>query len=537
MVFVTPLSTLVLLSTLSTLAQVSGATVQKPLLQLPADAAQNRQTVKDMFLNYAWSHDDVRPISQSSSDDRNGWGASIIDSLSAMASELLRLPPHIMGLDELFQEGVQFVSTVDFTKSRTGDTISVFETTIRYLGGLLSAYELSDRKYPVLLDKAKEVADTVNAIPYGHMTSDNVPIVQTSNIAEAGSYTFDPAYAKLGVGSARQIATQPHPLPGLAAQGIDPSTGTPVGDYVTWGGGSDSYFEYLVKYARLSNTNDPLWAREWATAVDSSIKVLSSRSGVGNWLYLADWYGGKTKRLISSHLACFHAGNFILGGKLLKNQTIVEFGLELNEGCWNTYGSSPTGIGPEIFGWKTADGNFSGPPLTAEKEAYYQKTGYYPPEILESNFYAWRATGDLKYQVRAAGAVANFQKYLRIPTGYAGIWDIAKPNAISYIDITESFWYAEVLSYLYLTFDDPYRISLDDYVFNTEAHPFKAPPAKPTYGDGTSEPTPTVPFPFQRDMPAVAQISQGPVLGDRLTKIITDVLSGVVSDLLKGLGL
>jgi hypothetical protein len=38
------------------------------------------------------------------------------------------------------------------------------------------------------------------------------------------------------------------------------------------------------------------------------------RSGVGNWLYLADWYGGGTKRLISSHLACFHAGNFIFVG-------------------------------------------------------------------------------------------------------------------------------------------------------------------------------------------------------------------------------
>jgi len=39
---------------------------------------------------------------------------------------------------------------------------SVFETTIRYLGGLLSAYELSDHKYPVLLAKAKEIADTMS---------------------------------------------------------------------------------------------------------------------------------------------------------------------------------------------------------------------------------------------------------------------------------------------------------------------------------------------------------------------------------------
>ena len=42
----------------------------------------------------------------------------------------------------------------------------------------------------------------------------------------------------------------------------------------TWGGGSDSYFEYLIKYARLSNTDDNTFADSWLTAVDSSIKTL-----------------------------------------------------------------------------------------------------------------------------------------------------------------------------------------------------------------------------------------------------------------------
>ena len=36
---------------------------------------------------------------------------------------------------------------------------SVFETTIRYVAGLLSAYELSGEKFPALLQKATEVAD------------------------------------------------------------------------------------------------------------------------------------------------------------------------------------------------------------------------------------------------------------------------------------------------------------------------------------------------------------------------------------------
>ena len=36
---------------------------------------------------------------------------------------------------------------------------SLFETTIRYVGGLLSAFELSGRQHNVLVEKAKEVAD------------------------------------------------------------------------------------------------------------------------------------------------------------------------------------------------------------------------------------------------------------------------------------------------------------------------------------------------------------------------------------------
>lgn len=39
-------------------------------------------------------------------------------------------------------------------------------------------------------------------------------------------------------------------------------------------GGSDSYFEYLIKYARLTNTNDHIFADTWNTAVDTSSRVL-----------------------------------------------------------------------------------------------------------------------------------------------------------------------------------------------------------------------------------------------------------------------
>jgi mannosyl-oligosaccharide alpha-1,2-mannosidase len=69
------------------------------------------------------------------------------------------------------------------------------------------------------------------------------------------------------------------------------------------------------------------------------------------------------------------------------------------------------------------------------------------PEVLESNFYAWRVTGEVKYLDRAAKAVRNFNDYLSVTGAWAGIRDVnAKDSAR--IDMMESFWFAEVLKYL-----------------------------------------------------------------------------------------
>lgn len=115
-----------------------------------------------------------------------------------------------------------------------------------------------------------------------------------------------------------------------------------------------------------------------------------------------------------------------------------------------------TGIGPEAFAFISSDGNFTGDGNpSADQLAFYQKHGYYitssdyiqRPEVLESNFYAWRVTGDTKYLDRAASAVASFNKFLQTPTGFASINDVNNPGNTRFDDC-ESFWFAEVLKYL-----------------------------------------------------------------------------------------
>ena len=116
-----------------------------------------------------------------------------------------------------------------------------------------------------------------------------------------------------------------------------------------------------------------------------------------------------------------------------------------------------SGIGPEVFGYISDDGDYTGngSPTPAQL-TFYKKHGFYittpdyilRPEVLESNFYAWRATGDTKYYKRAQTAVQKFNSYVLLKNGGAvGLQDVDKPSS-GQIDDTSSFWFAEVLKYL-----------------------------------------------------------------------------------------
>lgn len=110
----------------------------------------------------AWMHDELKPVTGGFRDPFNGWAATLVDSLDTL---------WIMGLEEDFEDAVKAVGKIDFTTSARGD-IPVFETTIRYLGGLIGAYDVSGQTHRILLDKAVELAevlmgafDTPNRLP------------------------------------------------------------------------------------------------------------------------------------------------------------------------------------------------------------------------------------------------------------------------------------------------------------------------------------------------------------------------------------
>lgn len=103
------------------------------------------------YKKYAWLKDEVSPISGGYANSFAGWAATLVDTLDTLL---------IMGMTEEFEKALDALDQIDF--STTSDQyINVFETTIRYMGGFLAAYDLSDGKYPVLLKKAQEVGELV----------------------------------------------------------------------------------------------------------------------------------------------------------------------------------------------------------------------------------------------------------------------------------------------------------------------------------------------------------------------------------------
>ncbi|EFY89258.1 class I alpha-mannosidase 1A [Metarhizium acridum CQMa 102] len=130
---------------------------KKKRLQRQAKVREEIQRSWAGYRKYAWMHDELLPVSNQSSDPFCGWSATLVDSLDTL---------WIAGLKDEFDEAAKAAKNIDFTYTDQV-RIPVFETTIRYLGGLIAAYDVSGGAsggYSFLLDKAVELAEVLMGI-------------------------------------------------------------------------------------------------------------------------------------------------------------------------------------------------------------------------------------------------------------------------------------------------------------------------------------------------------------------------------------
>uniref|UniRef100_A0A8B9KRG0 alpha-1,2-Mannosidase n=1 Tax=Astyanax mexicanus TaxID=7994 RepID=A0A8B9KRG0_ASTMX len=91
------------------------------------------------------------------------------------------------------------------------------------------------------------------------------------------------------------------------------------------------------------------------------------------------------------------------------------------------------------------------------------------PEFAESTYFLYKATRDPYYLEVGRTVLENLNRFARVPCGFAAMKDV---RTGSHEDRMDSFFLAEMFKYLFLLFaeEDDLPFDVEDYVFTTEAH-------------------------------------------------------------------
>jgi len=413
---------------------------------------RRRQAVKESFTHswegykkHAWLRDEVAPISGRYKDTFGGWAATLVDALDTL---------YIMGMKEDFAVAVNAVQEIDFTTTEEKD-INVFETTIRYMGGFLAAYDISEGMYPVLLDKAVEVADllmscfdTPNRMPISRWDWKKYTegAVQTAPqrmlVSELGSLSLEftrlsqltknSAYfdAIQRISNALEAGQNTTKLPGMWPVSIDAAKPSFDGDnFFSLGGMSDSLYEYLPKQFLILGglLNQPKALYESFIDVAKNHMFFRMYNPQNENLTVSGdiRVSGNNIQLLprNQHLTCFTGGMVGLASRIFNRPQDLSVAEELTKGCIWAYDNSANGVAPEIYTVLPCPENYD---CRWEDEIWLDKLNMISP------------AGDEKTVKEIDQHVQQIISERRLPKGFVEIDDrryILRPEAIESVFI------------------------------------------------------------------------------------------------------
>lgn len=445
-----------------------------------------RDKVKSMFyhayngyLEHAYPKDELSPITCTGKDTWGSYSLTLVDSLDMLL--ILDNSTEFQRVSELL------FSHLDVDRNMN---ISVFETNIRIIGGLLSAHMLSSHAKDMTLpdgwpcsgpflnlaekfaQKLLPAFNTNTGMPYGTVNLKyGVNILETPITCVAGIGTFilefgtlsrltgNPHYERIALKALDSLSASRSKL-GLLGNHIDVQTGIFTATDSGIGAGVDSYFEYLVKGSLLfQRPNLMKQFYELEEAINKHVR----KEDHFMWV-------DKDKATVSlpifQSLEAFWPGLLTLIGKVEDAVRIMA-----------SYGQiiRHLGVPPEFY-------NLPNREPVQRRMAYPLR-----PEVPESLMYLYRATKDPSYLQMAAGIVDVIDQLARTKCGFATVRDV---TTFTLEDRMESFFLAETTKYLYLIFDEdnfihndgrsakliettdgPCVIEAGGWIFNTEAHP------------------------------------------------------------------
>lgn len=276
-------------------------------------------------------------------------------------------------------------------------------------------------------------------------------------------HTGDPTYA-IFADKAFTAILDASPDKGLVSnQLLNNRNPTEYGNTITMGAHGDSFYEYLLKQYLQTSQTEPLFLIRWQKAMEEMMSRLIQKSDDGN-VYVAKEHDGEVIKEFD-HLSCFVAGMLAQGLHELPEGTVpssyFEIAAEITRTCRLMY-DTVSGLAPEVMDFS------SGHASIKRTDAF----SLLRPEAIEAMYYMWYYTGDHKYREWAHFILKGLNRSARTTYGYSSMDNIDSDECNSK-DICESFFFAETLKYLYLIQADPDVLPLDQFVFNTEAHPLR----------------------------------------------------------------
>lgn len=409
------------------------------------------------YLKYAYPKDELLPLSCTGKDTLGSYALTLIDSLDSYA---------VLGDYEGFKNAIELVRNVTLIRDIT---VSVFETNIRIVGGLLSAHIIAKRKLSrdeydgFLLDKAEEVGnsllpafDTPTGMPFGSINlMKGVNPGETPEVCCACAGTYSLEFTWLGKLTkrkdfqkiARRSTRKAWKLrlnTDLLGDHIDSSNGRWTWDMASVGGSSDSFYEYVGK-AFYAFSDEKQYGEMWNVFYAAIMKHLRK----GNWFMNARAADGQSFGAVHVSLASFFPGMMTLMGDV--NEAVLVLQNLIQVVRKHVFLAEATDIGASEYN-----------PLHG-KAMYIGR-----PELIESMYYVYRATKDVSILEWALEFADRFEQIMKKPCGFAMIKDV---DTLELEDKMESFFIAETLKYLYLIFDEANEFNGVGWVFNTEAHP------------------------------------------------------------------
>jgi mannosyl-oligosaccharide alpha-1,2-mannosidase len=354
--------------------------------------------VQDADRRIILGFDEFHPVSRKGKNMApQGLGWIIVDSLDTMM---------LMNLTSRLQHAREWLST-SLTYDQEQD-VNTFETTIRMLGGLLSAHYLST-EFPELaplseddpgkagedlyLEKATDLADRLlgafdsdSGVPYASVKLDEsvgIPShgdMGASSTAEATTLQLEFKYlAKLTgeknywdkVEKVMEIVDDNNAEAGLVPIFIFATTGKFHGSNVRLGSRGDSYYEYLIKQYLQTNRKEEVYNEMWKETLQGIRKHLVTYTEPSGYTIIGERPSGLDGKLSPKmdHLVCFLPGTIALAAtnglteaearKLptwtKQHDEDMKLARELTQTCWGMYKYMATGLAAEITYFKVGN--------------------------------------------------------------------------------------------------------------------------------------------------------------------------------------